>query len=114
MDAQLAGVITAAVASVGAVAVAIVSARGSAKANQATTDERLESNRSTTELERTKIDAAAYERAGAIYERTLEQLDKQIERMQREIDRLSGKLERVEIEREELSRQLRQLEGDAR
>ncbi|MFG2001671.1 hypothetical protein ACGFNU_21225 [Spirillospora sp. NPDC048911] len=63
----------------------------------------------TAELERTKVDAAAYERAKSVYESALGQLEKQLERLQEQLDRLNEQLAREQDTSNTLRNQIHEL-----
>lgn len=52
----------------------------------------IRATRTTREVEQTKLDASAFDRAKAAYEGALGQLERQVERLRGEVDRLSAQL----------------------
>jgi chromosome segregation ATPase len=69
------------------IAVAFFAYQSATRANRITAEATERNAMRSAELERTKVDAEAYDRAKNIYEAALEQLRRQLERVQSQFDR---------------------------
>jgi septal ring factor EnvC (AmiA/AmiB activator) len=76
------------------IAVALVAYRQAVRANKITAEQADRSASRQAELERSKVDSEAYQRAKEIYEAALASLEKQLDRMQAQTDRLTEQLAR--------------------
>lgn len=72
--------------------VAFFAYKSATDANRRTQETAATAAERQAELERTKVDAEAFQRAKAIYEDALAQLEKQLDRMQRQFDTLNEQL----------------------
>lgn len=92
------------------IAVALVAYRQAVHANRITAEQADRQNRRQAELERTKVDSEAYNRAKQIYEAALDSLEKQLARITDQLAREQDTSAGLRVQVHTLQGQVRELE----
>ncbi len=91
--------------------VAYFAFRSATDANRRTQETAQKNAAANAEIEKTKVDAEAYERAKTIYQDALRELEKQLDRLTAQFDRINEQLAREQDTSNSLRTQIRTLQG---